>query len=235
MIPIFCCINGQPRIVGRGVYQLGILPNGFLQAFVGNDDLNAPGPWTTVDSGAVLAIGVWNQVAMKWDGCQLSVTLNGSTVSVPYNPVPILGLSYQGTGNDPTLGPLTLPAQMGPIVGQMDEVRISNVRPCNPFTIASTRQLISSVRALNLQNGLRNSLVSILEQVVASLGPDPTPIRPDPSPRGPDPSPYQVAAVNQLGAFINHVEAQRGKKIPSAAADALIAVARQLIAGLTTR
>jgi hypothetical protein len=39
-------------------------------------------------------------------------------------------------------------------------------------------------------------------------------------------------AVNQLGAFINHVEAQRGKKISPAAADSLIAYARSVIARL---
>ncbi|MHC4423624.1 MAG: hypothetical protein ACYSWR_03000 [Planctomycetota bacterium] len=38
-----------------------------------------------------------------------------------------------------------------------------------------------------------------------------------------------IAAINTLGAFINAVEAQRGKKIPEAEADALIAAAQEII------
>ncbi len=38
-----------------------------------------------------------------------------------------------------------------------------------------------------------------------------------------------IAAINTLGAFINVVEAQRGKKIPEAEADALIAAAMEII------
>ena len=39
-----------------------------------------------------------------------------------------------------------------------------------------------------------------------------------------------MPAVNQLNAFINQVEAQRGKKISEADADALIAAAQEIIA-----
>lgn len=75
---------------------------------------------------------------------------------------------------------------------------------------------------------------------MAKLGIEPSPFGPGPpDPFGPkagvEPSPFQVAAVNTLGAFINAVEAQRGKKIAPADADALIAVAKRLIAGLTMR
>jgi hypothetical protein len=38
-----------------------------------------------------------------------------------------------------------------------------------------------------------------------------------------------VAAVNVLNAFINHVNAQRGKALPAAAADALIGAATVII------
>ncbi|MGH8246133.1 MAG: LamG-like jellyroll fold domain-containing protein, partial [Gammaproteobacteria bacterium] len=228
VLPVFI-INGQPRIVGRTVYQLEILTDGKLRATIGNDDPLTPGaPWRVADSGTALALGVWNRVAMRWDGCNLRVILNGSfAADVAYNPVPILGLSYQGTGDDPTFGPLTLNAAMADnVFGKIDEVRISRVAPCTSFTIASTNRLISNVRALNLPAGIEDSLVSILQQVVTVLGPDPTPL-------GPDPTPFRVAAVNLLRAFINAVEAQRGRIIASADADALIAVANQLIAGLT--
>ncbi len=42
-----------------------------------------------------------------------------------------------------------------------------------------------------------------------------------------------AAAVNTLEAFINAVEAQRGKKIPEAEADALIAAAQEIIEQLS--
>jgi hypothetical protein len=38
-----------------------------------------------------------------------------------------------------------------------------------------------------------------------------------------------TAGVTQLGAFINHVSAQRGKKIDAALADAFIAFAQRII------
>lgn len=150
VMPIFQ-INGQPRIVGRTVYQLEILSNGRLRAIVANDDPLAPGPWTVAESGAALGLGVWNHIAMKWDGCRLSVIQNGvSFPGVAYDPVPILGLSYQGTGDDPTFGPLSLPAALStnesPLIGKIDEVRISGVLPCTQFSIVSTEQLIADVR-----------------------------------------------------------------------------------------
>ncbi len=227
VMPIFD-FGGQPRIIGRTVYQLEILTNGSLRATVANDDPLTPGaPWRTVDSGAALGLNVWNQIAMKWDGCQLSVILNGSPSAVPYDPVPVLGLSYQGTGNDPTYGPLSLPAAIStwphPVIGQIDELRISRVRPCNQFSIASTRRLISNVQALNLADGVKQSLVAMLDAVVARLGPDPVPL-------GPDPVPWQV-----LGAFILAVQAEQGRNIAAADAAALIAVAESIRAGLAIR
>ncbi len=38
-----------------------------------------------------------------------------------------------------------------------------------------------------------------------------------------------AAAINSLEAFINEIEAQRGKKISDAEANALIAIAQQII------
>jgi len=43
-----------------------------------------------------------------------------------------------------------------------------------------------------------------------------------------------VAAVNAMGAFVNQVEAQRGKKITEEDADALIAKAQAIIALLSS-
>ena len=76
--------------------------------------------------------------------------------------------------------------------------------------------LIVDVVALNLQQGITNSLDSKLDAVVEALD--------DLNENN------NVAAINALQAFINAVEAQRGIHIPEADADALIAKAQQAIA-----
>ena len=79
-------------------------------------------------------------------------------------------------------------------------------------------EIINTVFALNLQQGISNSLDTKLESAIQAL--DDTNSNND------------VAAINSLNAFINAVEAQRGNKIPEADADELIAQAQALIATL---
>ena len=76
----------------------------------------------------------------------------------------------------------------------------------------ATQDLILYVLIFDLPQGIENSLVSKLEAAIKSLD------------RG-----RENAAENQLNAFINQVEAQRGKKISEEDADALIAAAQQII------
>jgi len=78
-----------------------------------------------------------------------------------------------------------------------------------------TKQLITQVEGLNLQQGIDNSLDAKLDAVVRAL---------DDLNQNND-----VAAINSLESFINAIEAQRGNKIPEADADALIATAQQII------
>ena len=68
---------------------------------------------------------------------------------------------------------------------------------------------------LNLQQGIENSLDSKLDAVSKAL---------DDVNKNND-----IAAINALQAFINSVEAQRGKKILDADANALIAAAQEII------
>ena len=174
-------------------------------------------------------MGEWNNIGMIWDGCNLTVLQNGSSLAAPYDPVPVYGLSYQGTGDDPTYGPLMLNVGIGSrVVGKIDEVVLSRIRPCSQFSGASIQRLAINVQSLNLTMG--RALVSILDSAVARLGPDPTPFGPDPAPWGPDPSPFHT-----LRAFISTVDALRGKKIAPSDADALIGVAQNISAGLTIR
>ena len=80
---------------------------------------------------------------------------------------------------------------------------------------ALVSQLIEHVESLGLPHGIENSLLAklnaallVLQDVVAG---------------------NDHAAVNILGTFVNQVEAQHGKKIAAADADALIDVAEEII------
>jgi parallel beta-helix repeat protein len=81
--------------------------------------------------------------------------------------------------------------------------------------VALINQLIEQVMSLNLSQGTENSLVSKLESAKGPLE--------DQNPNN------DGAAVNSLGAFINAVEAQRGKEVSEQDADSLIAAAQQII------
>ena len=85
----------------------------------------------------------------------------------------------------------------------------------NGWIAARIEQLIDQVEALNLQQGIANSLDAKLDSVSKTL---------DDVNENND-----VAAINALGAFINAVEAQRGNKIPEADADTLTTAAQQII------
>jgi len=75
--------------------------------------------------------------------------------------------------------------------------------------------LAQDVIDLELQPGLENSLLAKLDAALQKLEDDN--------------ENNDAATINLLEAFINTVEAQRGKKIPEADADALIAAAQEII------
>ena len=76
----------------------------------------------------------------------------------------------------------------------------------------ATEDLAEAVEDADLPRGTENSLTSSLDAAISSLD-----------------SGNDETAVNQLNAFINKVEAQRGKKISGEDADALIAFAQAII------
>ena len=78
--------------------------------------------------------------------------------------------------------------------------------------------IVDTVITLNLQQGISNSLDAKLESALSAL--DDTNENND------------ISAINSMDAFINAVEAQRGKKISEADADKLIADALSIIAKL---
>lgn len=80
------------------------------------------------------------------------------------------------------------------------------------------QQLIEDVLALNLRKGMSNSLIAKLNQAARALS--------DMQPNN------DSVAIGALQRFVGEVEAQRGAGISSADADALIELARQIIAML---
>ncbi len=140
-IPVFQ-LNGQPRIIGRTVYQLGLEPDGRVRAIVANDSLSAPGPWTILHSQHLVELDEWNHLAMEWDGTRLALYVNGQLSAwTSYESTPGHGLSYRATGDDPTYGPVQLDLVLSSggaaesFVGLMDDVRLASARPCNPHPV----------------------------------------------------------------------------------------------------
>lgn len=139
--PIFF-ISGQPRIVGRTVYDLRLLADGHVQALIGNDGMGQVGPWTSAVSNQPIQPGAWSKVAMRWNAGELSVQVNGSwSAATPYEPMEGRGLSYAATGVDPTYGPVSLDLSLGSpeFVGRMDDVLIASAEPCAPTRFSIQR------------------------------------------------------------------------------------------------
>jgi hypothetical protein len=78
--------------------------------------------------------------------------------------------------------------------------------------IDAIHELISAIEDFNLHHGIEYSLITKLENAIYSLD------------RG-----QENAAINKLNAFINHVKAQRNKKITYEQADEMIAEAQSII------
>jgi Right handed beta helix region/PKD domain len=158
------------------------------------------------------------------------VTLNGSGSSDPDNGPSPLTFSWKQTSGPVvtltganTATPTFTPALEGTYVfalvvndGAADSAPASvTVTVTSPPVSANIQGLIAQVQSLGLPKGTENSLLAKLNAAEASVN------------RG-----NAGSARGQLGAFINEVSAQRSKKIPAAAADALIASAQQIIAAI---
>lgn len=102
--------------------------------------------------------------------------------------------------------------------GQDFTVLVDNVRTFSIIPEA-IRQLIEQVEALDINYGIKNSLIAKLNTALRALE--------DANANN------DAVAINSLGTFINEVEAQRGNNITEADADALIAAAQEIIAMLS--
>jgi len=83
---------------------------------------------------------------------------------------------------------------------------------------AAITALIATIESMNLQQGIENSLDAKLDNALDALDAANAGNRND--------------AINKLGAFINAVEAQRGKALTDAQANQLVALANNIISAL---
>jgi hypothetical protein len=106
------------------------------------------------------------------------------------------------------------------ITPQLQQITVNLTSLTSPMPEALLEDLISDVVSVNIASGISNSLDSKLDAAVAALD--------DQN------SQNDVATINALLAFINSVEAQRGKKISESDANELIDSAQAIIDLLTT-
>jgi DNA-binding beta-propeller fold protein YncE len=93
--------------------------------------------------------------------------------------------------------------------------RVQKFTETPPTPQQATLQLIDNVKAMNLQQGISNSLISKLQNALASINAPNIDVRND--------------AANKLQAFIHSVEAQNGKKLSTIQANFLITEAQKII------
>ena len=200
---------------GRPLFQIVTLDNNIVK-------------YNYIVSPEPLTNNQWYHLVGTYDGSHMKIYVNGllkkeeswsgSIVSYDYYPLEIGGYSASGSK-------FRYP-------GLIDEVAIYS-RPLTAEEIQEHYQnglqgkayckfymievLLTVVGGLDLPEGTENSLVSKVENVIKSLE------------KG-----NSRAAVNQLQAFINHVEAQSGKKIAEQDADMLVEYANHVIAEIQT-
>lgn len=106
----------------------------------------------------------------------------------------------------------------GTFAGHYPEVGFLTIEfGCSKSTpVTDIQNLIDTVENLNLQHGIENSLVAKLNAAILEIQDN-----------------NNAEAINSLQAFINEVNAQRGKKITGSEADILIAAAQAIISQLT--
>jgi hypothetical protein len=182
--------------------------------------------WTAPESGTIDISGAtWGGSCYFDDGTYWTLSLNGSSLSggkagdVCSNPISSpLDLS-SGSGGTAALQNISVQPgdQLVLAIGGFSTIGVKltiTLTPDSVGPVPAIENLAITVVEMNLQNGIENSLDSKLDAALNALV-DAT-VNND------------GAACSSLGAFIDAVEAQRGKQITSAQADQLIASAQQI-------
>lgn len=233
----------EARSIFVGGFTLGALPGqssaGSRDAFVRKYDLDGIEQWTrqfgtpsldqahaiSAQSGAVYLFGKTDGTfpgqtsAGSTDAFVRKYNINGNEVWTRQFGSTSVDLAWSGAVD--SLGVYVAGETLGALEGQTSaggaDAFVALLVVVTPVELL--QQLIADVVALNLQQGITNSLDAKLDAVFEAL---------DDVNESND-----LAAINALQAFINAVEAQRGIHIPEADADALIAKAQQAIALLS--
>jgi alpha-tubulin suppressor-like RCC1 family protein len=204
-------LSGVVAIAGGANHSLALMPDGTVWAWGMNDygqlgngtSTTSPSPVQVSGLSGVVAIasGIIHSMALKNDGT-----------------VWAWGYNYFGQLGNGTYINSWIPVQVSglnnvlAIAGGWDHNVALKAGPQIIPSIQMTQQLMTDVKNLGLPSGAVSSIIPKLDNALQSLQ------------KG-----NKTAAVNQLKAFINEVKAQRGKKIPLAQADDLIAEAQQII------
>jgi hypothetical protein len=136
--------------------------------------------------------------------------------SITFNPSGDTGITQSHTWNDD--GNYTVVVRVTDDDGSTDIASLS-VTVENPSPEVMIEYLNNEIDDMELPEGLENSLKAPLKNALKVLE--------DSNPKN------DVGAINALKAFINKIEAQRGKKITDEVADDLIANAQKIIAELS--
>jgi hypothetical protein len=159
------------------VYGLRITFDGAIMAYVMNDDPDADNYWTFAESKpGLITLGEWHHLVMRWDGTKLDLFVDGKKQdTVPYNPIPGLGLSYHDSGYFGLgLGTFWSGAFGHDFIGQLDDVRLFNgprsnwqirtdyrLRGDYPSTYPGKRLGYGKVISKEKKNLLRHKLLQI--------------------------------------------------------------------------
>lgn len=211
------CINsGDPNFVSE--------PNetdveGNPRVLYGRVDIGA---YEFVDNLPVANAGQ-DQIIYTCRDCKATITFDGSgsgdadgdTLTYKWTWA-VGGQSYEASGVNPTIElpigthTIQLVVNDGVVDSLPDEVSITVVGP-----VELLAQLQNELAAMNADKGVLNGLAAKVDTAVKKLA--------DKNVKN------NVAAVNALQAFINAVNAQRGKKITHEQADSLVAAAQRII------
>ncbi len=170
-----------------------------------NGDLTV-NPNPTADAGADATIFTGSSITIGG-----SPTGSNGTGAFTIAWTPTDGLSDASSAN-PTAGPAVTTTYTVTVTNENGCEATDDVTVAVQSPEEATEEIIGLVDDLGLPQGMTNSLTAKLDSVIVSLQNGNT-----------------AAALNQLNAFINQCNAQRGKKLTEAQADLLIAEAQRII------
>ena len=192
--------------------------------------------FTTSDRSEVFD-GSFHHVALTFDGSEVKIYLDGvpKAITVGFGADSGTYGAIPGAANA-TIGAQYLDGPLGFHTGLIDEFKVydralsdaeilgifqAGVEGTCKTPTQKLQLLASQVMALNLSNGISNALDVKLETAVNALD---------------DLNNHNdIAAINSLNAFVNHVEAQRGSELTDEQANILIESAQAIIAAIESQ